>query len=98
MKKCKVYSDGSHYIAIRPTKGYSGPRSKPPPEEPIIVEEEAAPSDVQNAVAEECVAPREQEQTCGDMPEQMQPEASKERHISTRADEFLKWYRESYGM
>lgn len=39
MKKCKVYSDGSHYIAIRPTEGYSGPRRKPPPEEPIIVEE-----------------------------------------------------------
>lgn len=97
MKKCKVYSDGSHYIAIRPTEGYSGPRRKPPPEEPIIVEE-AAPSDVQNAVVEECAAPQGQEQTCGDMPEQTQPETVKERHISTRADEFLKWYRESYGM
>ena len=97
MKKCKVYSDGSHYIAIRPTEGYSGPRRKPPPEEPIIVEE-AAPSDVQNAVVEECVAPQGQEQTCGDMPEQTQSETVKERHISTRADEFLKWYRESYGM
>lgn len=83
MKKCKVYSDGSHYIAIRPTEGYSGPRRKPPPEEPIIVEE---------------AAPQGQEQTCGDMPEQTQPETVKERHISTRADEFLKWYRESYGM
>lgn len=97
MKKCKVYSDGSHYIAIRPTEGYSGPRRKPPPEEPIIVEE-AAPSDVQNAVSEECAAPQGQEQTCGDMPEQTQPKTVKERHISTRADEFLKWYRESYGM
>ena len=97
MKKCKVYSDGSHYIAIRPTEGYSGPRRKPPPEEPIIVEE-AAPSDVQNAVVEECAVPQGQEQTCGDMPEQTQPEMVKERHISTRADEFLKWYRESYGM
>ena len=97
MKKCKVYSDGSHYIAIRPTEGYSGPRRKPPPEEPIIVEE-TAPSDVQNAVAEECAAPQGLEQTCGDMPEQTQPEMVKERHISTRADEFLKWYRESYGM
>ena len=97
MKKCKVYSDGSHYIAIRPTEGYSGPRRKPPPEEPIIVEE-AAPSDLQNAVAEECAAPQVKEQTCGDMPEQTQSEMVKERHISTRADEFLKWYRESYGM
>lgn len=97
MKKCKVYSDGSHYIAIRPTEGYSGPRRKPPPEEPIIVEE-AAPSDVQNAVVEECAGPQGQEQTCGDMPEQTQSETVKERHISTRADEFLKWYRESYGM
>lgn len=97
MKKCKVYSDGSHYIAIRPTEGYSGPRRKPPPEEPIIVEE-AAPSNVQNAVVEECAVPQGQEQTCGDMPEQTQPETVKERHISTRADEFLKWYRESYGM
>ena len=97
MKKCKVYSDGSHYIAIRPTEGYSGPRRKPPPEEPIIVEE-TAPSDVQNAVVEECAVPQGQEQTCGDMPEQTQSETVKERHISTRADEFLKWYRESYGM
>lgn len=97
MKKCKVYKDGSHYIAIRPTEGYSGPRRKPPPEEPIIVEE-AAPSNVQNAVVEECAVPQGQEQTCGDMPEQTQPETVKERHISTRADEFLKWYRESYGM
>ena len=97
MKKCKVYSDGSHYIAIRPTEGYSGPRRKPPPEEPIIVEE-AAPSDVQNAVVEECAAPQGQEQTNGDMPEQTQSETVKERHISTRAEEFLKWYRESYGM
>lgn len=97
MKKCKVYSDGSHYIAIRPTEGYSGPRRKPPPEEPIIVEE-AAPSDVRNAVVEECTAPQGQEQTCGDMPEQTQSETIKERHISTRAEEFLKWYRESYGM
>ena len=97
MKKCKVYSDGSHYIAIRPTEGYSGPRRKPPPEEPIIVEE-AAPSDVQNAVVEECAVPQGQEQPCGDMPEQTQSETVKERHISTRADEFLKWYRESYGM
>ena len=97
MKKCKVYSDGSHYIAIRPTEGYSGPRREPPPEEPIIVEE-AAPSDVQNAVVEESAVPQGQEQTCGDMPEQTQPETVKERHISTRAEEFLKWYRESYGM
>lgn len=97
MKKCKVYSDGSHYIAIRPTEGYSGPRRKPPPEEPIIVEE-AAPSDVQNAVVEECAVPQGQEQTCGDMPEQTQSETVKKRHISTRADEFVKWYRESYGM
>ena len=97
MKKCKVYSDGSHYIAIRPTEGYSGPRRKPPPEEPIIVEE-AAPSDVQNAVVEECAVPQGQEQTCGDMPEQTQSETAKERHISTRAEEFLKWYRDSYGM
>lgn len=97
MKKCKVYSDGSHYIAIRPTEGYSGPRRKPPPEEPIIVEE-AAPSDVQNAVVEECAMPQRQEQTCGDMPEQTQSETVKEWHVSTRADEFLKWYRESYGM
>ena len=97
MKKCKVYSDGSHYIAIRPTEGYSGPRRKPPPEEPIIVEE-TAPSDVQNAVVEECAVPQGQEQTCGDMPEQTQSETVKEWYVSTRAEEFLKWYRESYGM
>ena len=39
MKRCKVYKDGSHFIAIVPTKGNSGVRRKPPPEEPILVEE-----------------------------------------------------------
>lgn len=103
MKKCKVYSDGSHYIAIRPTEGYSGPRRKPPPEEPIIVEEEVSQSCGQIVADEECAASQETAPTSGDMSEPMQstppqPERVKERHISTRADEFLKWYRESYGM
>lgn len=103
MKKCKVYSDGSHYIAIRPTEGYSGPRRKPPPEKPIIVEEEVSQSCGQIVADEECAASQGTAQTSGDMSEPMQstppqPERVKERHISTRADEFLKWYRESYGM
>ena len=103
MKKCKVYSDGSHYIAIRPTEGYSGPRRKPPPEEPIIVEEEVSQPCGQIVADEECSASQETAQTSGDMPQLQQsppsqPERVKERHISTRADEFLKWYRESYGM
>lgn len=103
MKKCKVYSDGSHYIAIRPTEGYSGPRRKPPPEEPIIVEEELSQPCGQIVADEKCAASQETEQTSGNMSELTQspppqPERVKERHISTRADEFLKWYRESYGM
>lgn len=40
MKSCKVYKDGMHFIAMRPTVGISGPRNKPPPEEPIEVIEE----------------------------------------------------------
>ena len=50
MLRCKVYKDGSHYIAIRPTAGYTGVRRKAPPEEPIIVEE----IDKEPTAAENC--------------------------------------------
>ena len=110
MKKCKVYSDGSHYIAIRPTEGSSGPRRRPPPEEPIEVEEEILPSDEPLTSCLEAIdaAPEfQQEQAEGSEraaaelavePDQAISMVAKRRRISTKADEFLKWYRESYGM
>ena len=69
MKRCKVYKDGSHFIAIVPTKGNSGVRRKPPPEEPILVEEpdettapagEEAACPIGEAVSEETEAERTQ--------------------------------------
>ena len=101
MKKCKVYKDGSHYIAIRPTTGYSGVRRKPPPEEPIVVEEvceelEQAVADAeikpQEDMAEEQVKAEEDEPSC---PQEEAP--AKNYRVSTRSDEFLRLYRESFG-
>ena len=101
MKKCKVYKDGSHYIAIRPTTGYSGVRRKPPSEDPIIVEEgceepEQAVADAeikpQEDMAEEQAKAEESEPPC---PQEEAP--AKNYRVSTRSDEFLRLYRESFG-
>ena len=54
-RNCKVYKDGSHYIAIRPMAGLSGPRYKRPPEELIEVayeEVENSPSNDEETVQE----------------------------------------------
>lgn len=40
LKKCKVYNDGSHFIAIKPTTGKKGVRRPRPPEEVIVVKDE----------------------------------------------------------
>ena len=45
MKNCKVYKDGSHYIAIRPTEGAGRDRRVLPPEECIIVDESSDVTD-----------------------------------------------------
>ena len=113
MKRCKVYKDGSHFIAIVPTKGNSGVRRKPPPEEPILVEE----TDETAALVEEGAAcpigkgpekETEEGRAQGGEPalkteeNSRSPEVKGEEHkksrVSTRSEEFLKWYRESVGM
>ena len=117
MKKCKVYSDGSHYIAIVPTKGYSGIRRRPPPEEPIIVEDEVVSSNEQVTTETKCKAVEQAEQTGYaepfeedthveeltqnedvTQPSLASPTPAKTKRISTRAEEFDRWYRESFGM
>lgn len=107
MKNCKVYSDGGHYIAIRKTEGHSGPRNKPLPEEPIVIEEELqSQTEEQSSFNDKLADPEEttaQEEDV--LPElgddDLIPKSElrpKKQRISTRSDEFLKWYRESYGM
>ena len=92
MKKCKVYTDGSHYIAIRPSTGYSGVRRKPPSEDPIIVEEGceepeqvAADAEIksQEEIAEEHAKAEESEPS---YPQEDAP--AKNYRVSTRSDEF----------
>ena len=39
LKKCKVYNDGSHFIAIKPVTGKKGVRRLRPPEEVIVVQD-----------------------------------------------------------
>lgn len=102
MQKCKVYKDGSHYIAIRPTAGYTGVRRKAPPEEPIIVEEiDKEPTAAENCFpepdieTESCEHNQESKNDAATVPDR-KPEIK--RRVSTRADEFLRLYRESYGM
>ncbi len=104
MQKCKVYKDGSHYIAIRPTTGYTGIRRKPPPEEPIVVEEptegldepkEATVAVEQPLQVEQITGQEEQNENAAPMSEE-KPKIK--RRVSTRADEFLRLYRESIGM
>ena len=101
MKKCKVYKDGSHYIAIRPTTGYSGVRRKPPPEEPIVVEEVCEESE--QAVADAEIKPQEdmaEEQVKAEKDEPYCPQEeapAKNYRVSTRSEEFLRLYRESFG-
>lgn len=125
MKKCKVYSDGGHYIAMRPTKGISGPRRKRPPEEPIVVEDELndgqmVPPKKESSMQEITLSEHEsvdqiyentdtciennvnaEENSCSSNDGCVSlktNQSPKNVRISTRSDEFLKWYRESFGM
>lgn len=104
MQKCKVYKDGSHYIAIRPTTGYTGIRRKPPPEEPIVVEEPTEGLDEPTGATVAVEQPLQVEQITGQEEQNenaapMSEEKPKiKRRVSTRADEFLRLYRESIGM
>ena len=110
LKKCKVYNDGSHFIAIRPTKGNKGARRSRPPEEVIIVEEEESiPEKTENiAVTEqskEIIIKESNElkelnnMDMGDYIVDIETgELIPKERTSTRSDEFLKYYRQSVGM
>ena len=110
MKKCKVYRDGGmHYIAIAPSEGYTGVRRKPPPEEPIVVvDQPPVPAGEENQT--EAVSVKEDVSDISTAEELSLPECPDEKvvavaeditatagepRISTRSEEFLRWYRES---
>ena len=97
MKNCKVYKDGSHYIAIRPTEGAGRDRRVLPPEECIIVDESSDVTDsISVAVQGETIQAEEGQKVMSELSPDEKPE--KKFRISTRTDEFLRWYRESVGM
>ena len=97
MKNCKVYKDGSHYIAIRPTEGAGRDRRVLPPEECIIVDESSDVTDsMPVAVQDETIQAEEGQEVMSELSPDEKPE--KKFRISTRTDEFLRWYRESVGM
>ena len=110
MKKCKVYRDGGmHYIAIAPSEGSSGVRRKPPPEEPIVVVDQP-PDPVGEENQTDALPVKENVLGSGIVDEFSPSECSEEKtvedaeditataggkRISTRSEEFLRWYRES---
>ena len=111
LKKCKVYNDGSHFVAIRHTEGKKGARLPRPPEEAIIIEE---PTDNTTNLIESiknCEILEEIKVDCdkeskelkednisGDeLLSEMQSNIVKSR-VSTRSEEFMYWYRQSFGM
>lgn len=111
MKRCKIYKDGEHFIAMRPTTGRSGPRRKQPPEELIEVTEPVSLSPAETFESKDSVFSADTEETIPDAAKNT--ELSKEnetiktetvsmqketKRISTRYDEFMRWYRESVGM
>ena len=107
MKKCKVYRDGGmHYIAIAPSEGCSGVRRKTPPEEPIVVVDQ--PTDpIEEENQTDALPVKEDISESGAVDEFSPPECLDEKaieditatagepRISTRSEEFLRWYRES---
>ena len=110
MKKCKVYRDGGmHYIAIAPSEGHMGVRRKPPPEEPIVVVDQP-PDHIEEKNQTDALPVKEDVLKGSDVEELYQPECSGtedtddannmivtpgKSRISTRSEEFLRWYRES---
>lgn len=103
LKKCKVYNDGSHFIAIRHTEGKKGTRLPRPPEEEIIVEDtdgEASGSleyPVTIEITEETTVKESKELKESEIKTETGGHKGKAR-TSTRSDEFMYWYRQSFGM
>ena len=111
LKKCKVYNDGSHFVAIRHTEGKKGVRMPRPPEEPIIVEENTKneenliKSDKLLGIKEgnekinikESKELKDNNVSSEELVPEMQQNIVKSR-VSTRSEEFMYWYRRSFGM
>lgn len=111
MKNCKVYKDGMHYIAIRHTEGKSILRLKKPPEEPIEVVDEYLPETTEEMPTRaDFGANNETVELTAELKESFEADFEEvgeneevdnkqvQKRISTRSEEFLKWYRESVGM
>ena len=74
--ECKVYSDGSHYIAIPHTEKPYKPRPKKK-EEVITVKSPAEPSEVEKESAppvDDALLPLEKIAVTGEMPKEEEPE------------------------
>ena len=100
LRNCKVYKDGSHYIAIRSMTGHSSPRYKRPPEERIIVDDyecENSPLNTEETVEEHKRAEIVKNIYDSDGKDCILEKKSGKR-LTTRSDEFLRWYRVSVGM
>lgn len=96
----KVYNDGGHYIALIPTEGKSNVKRMRPPEEPIAVEDYAAPEDFSDGAvcyAEMCQNIENEPDLVNDCKGSKESRV-KIRRISTRSAEFKRWYVESIGM
>ena len=96
----KVYNDGGHYIALIPTTGKSKLKSVRPVEEPIVVEDYAAPEDISDGAvcaADSCHNDEDKPDLVNDCKNSKESNA-KTRRISTRSQEFKRWYVESIGM
>lgn len=98
-----------HYIAIAPSEGYVGARRKLPPEEPIAVVEQP-PDPIEEENQTDALPVKEDvlgsgivdEFSPSECPDEKAVEEAEnitatagEKRISTRPEEFLRWYRES---
>ena len=111
LKNCKVYNDGSHFVAIRHTEGKKGARLPRPPEEAIIIEE---PTDNATNLTEsiknyeileeikvDCDKESKELKGNNNFDEELLPEMQQntvKSRVSTRSEEFMYWYRQSFGM
>ena len=109
-KDCKVYNDGSHFIAIRHTESNTNPRYRRPPEELIEVVEERAAEEVSSKPCKvdkhyekgkkHAVLNEESAEITEGVKAQQKPPGGvvKVKRMSTRTEEFLRLYRQTAGM
>ena len=96
----KIYNDGGHYIALIPTDGKSNVNRIRPPEEPIAVEDCAAPEDFPDGAfchADYYSNSEDGSDLVNDCKNSKESKAKTYR-ITTRSAEFKRWYVESAGM